>query len=227
MTDTAATTPRDGRVIWSEVRALCVGAAQRLIAWRLRIALGFVAFGVLAFFLVPHDADLVEAVFGAAPDRVPLADFFSTWGDYPTGSLMVVGALLAAGLLLRRPYLRRAGIACFLAASIAGSAALTLRTLVGRPRPRSPLADGIYGPSFDHELHSFPSGHSASSFGTACALLPTLPIVGVPALAFDGGVAWSRIHRKYHHPTDVAGGAALGILFGLALGITARANGRR
>ncbi len=74
---------------------------------------------------------------------------------------------------------------------------------MGRPRPRSDKPDGMYGPSFEYELNSFPSGHTACAYATAFALVPALPLVGIPALAFATGTAWSRIHSYHHHPTDV------------------------
>ncbi len=215
------------RDFFAEVRAILAGAMANLAAWRWRLLGGLVGFALLACFTVPRDATWVESVRAAdAPFWVELADVFSVWGDYPRGPLIVVALLFVAGVLLERPQLRRTAIACFLAASIAGTCAISLRSLVGRPRPRSPLPDGLYGPTLDHTLHSFPSGHSASVFGTACALLPTIPLIGIPGLVFAGGVAWSRLHRNYHHFTDVAGGAGLGVVFGLAFGVAVRRRGK-
>jgi len=214
-------------VFLTEVRGICVDAFVNLRAWRWRLLWGLVGFLAAATLTVPRDAAWVDAVRSAnAPFWVELADVCSVWGDYPRGPLIVVAVLFVLGVILRRPHLRRSAIACFLAASIAGTCAVSLRSLVGRPRPRSSLPDGLYGPSLDHTLHSFPSGHSASAFGTACALLPTVPLLGVPALLFAGGVAWSRMHRNYHHLTDVAGGAGLGVVFGLAFGVAVRRRGK-
>lgn len=211
----------------ADVMAICRDALALLKTWRWRILAGVVAFGLMALFTVPRDAAWVEAVRAHdSPFLVELADFFSVWGDYPRGPLLTVALLLVAGIAFRKPQLRRTAIACFLAASVAGTCAVSLRSLVGRPRPRSTLPDGLYGPTLDHTLHSFPSGHTASAFGTACALLPTLPVVGVPALIFAGGVAWSRLHRNYHHFTDVAGAAGLGTVFGLACGVAVRRRGK-
>ncbi|MEZ0310811.1 MAG: phosphatase PAP2 family protein [Myxococcota bacterium] len=215
------------RDFFAEVRAICAAALANLVAWRWRLLAGLAVFAVLACFTVPRDAAWVESVRAAdAPFWVDLADLFSVWGDYPRGPLIGVALLFATGVAFKRPQLRRVAIACFLAASLAGVCALSLRSLVGRPRPRSPLPDGLYGPTLDHTLHSFPSGHTASAFGTACALLPTIPVIGIPGLVFAGGVAWSRMHRNYHHLTDVAGGAGLGVVFGLAFGVAVRRRGK-
>lgn len=215
------------RGFFAEVWAICRDALALLVAWRWRLLAGLAAFALAAVFTVPRDAAWVESVRAHdTPFLVDLAEAFSFWGDYPRGPLIVIALLFVAGVALRKPYLRRTAIACFLAASIAGTCAVSLRSLVGRPRPRSPLPDGLYGPTLDHTLHSFPSGHVASAFGAACSLLPTLPVIGVPGLVFAGGVAWSRLHRNYHHPTDVMGGAGLGTIFGLAFGVAVRRRGK-
>lgn len=215
------------RAFVMELIALCRGAGRNLVAWRWRLLAGLIGFGAMAVVTVPRDAAWVESIRAHdGQGTTDLAELLSTWGDYPRGPLMIVVLLFMIGVVLRRPPVRRAAMACFLAASLAGACAISVRSLVGRPRPRSPLPDGLYGPNLDYRLQSFPSGHSASAFGTACALLPTIPVVGVPALAFAAGVAWSRMHRNHHHFTDVAGGAGLGIVFGLAFGVASRRWGK-
>jgi membrane-associated phospholipid phosphatase len=65
-----------------------------------------------------------------------------------------------------------------------------------------------------HEF-SFPSGHSSVSFATATVVQRHLGWkVGLPAYALAGYVAASRVQMKRHFPSDVAFGAALGIVSG-------------
>jgi membrane-associated phospholipid phosphatase len=62
---------------------------------------------------------------------------------------------------------------------------------------------------------SFPSGHTASAFATATVLQRNLGWkVGVPAYAVAAYVGASRIQDKRHYLSDVAFGAALGIVAG-------------
>lgn len=73
---------------------------------------------------------------------------------------------------------------------------------VGRTRP-------------DGTSLSFPSGHSASAFATAAVLQRHLGWkAGVPAYGVAAYVAASRIQVKRHYHSDVAFGAAIGIMAG-------------
>jgi membrane-associated phospholipid phosphatase len=73
---------------------------------------------------------------------------------------------------------------------------------VGRTRP-------------DGTSYSFPSGHAATTFATAAVLQRHLGWkVGLPAYGVATYVAASRIHVKRHYLSDVAFGAALGMVAG-------------
>jgi len=77
-----------------------------------------------------------------------------------------------------------------------------VKTATGRTRP-------------DGTQYSFPSGHAAATFATATVLQRNLGWkVGVPAYAVAGYVAASRIQVRRHFLSDVAFGAALGIVAG-------------
>ena len=67
----------------------------------------------------------------------------------------------------------------------------------------------------DGTAFSFPSGHTAASFATATVLQRHLGWkAGVPAYAVASYVAASRIQDKRHFLSDVAFGAAIGIVSG-------------
>jgi membrane-associated phospholipid phosphatase len=62
---------------------------------------------------------------------------------------------------------------------------------------------------------SFPSGHSASAFATAAVLQRHLGWkAGIPAYGVAAYVAASRIQMKRHYLSDVAFGAAIGVIAG-------------
>ena len=67
----------------------------------------------------------------------------------------------------------------------------------------------------DGTQYSFPSGHTATSFATATVLQRHYGWkAGIPAYAVATYVAASRIHEKRHFLSDVAMGAAIGIVAG-------------
>lgn len=99
------------------------------------------------------------------------------------------------------------------------------KTVVGRPRPHlGPLLTSAGG-------GSFPSGHtagSAATYGTVALLVavflrrrPARWLV-MGAVVLVAAVGASRVLLGVHYPTDVLGGAALGVLWiGAALAVTA------
>jgi undecaprenyl-diphosphatase len=60
---------------------------------------------------------------------------------------------------------------------------------------------------------SFPSGHAATAF-MAATLLSEGTRAGPAYFGLAGLVAYSRVHVRMHHPADVLGGAALGLVLG-------------
>ena len=125
------------------------------------------------------------------------------------GEVWIVFAALL--LLIRRAY----GL------SAAGALALDLiacnmilKPLIGRIRPFAfrPELPLLVSPPGDA---SFPSGHTAASFASAFALyFGGDRHLWKPALALAALIAFSRLYLYVHYPTDVLGGAVLGILCG-------------
>jgi membrane-associated phospholipid phosphatase len=73
--------------------------------------------------------------------------------------------------------------------------------------------------------YSFPSGHTTVSFATATVLQQHYGWkVGIPAYAVASYVAASRVEQKRHYLSDVAFGAALGIVAGRTVTV---GHGRR
>ncbi len=113
----------------------------------------------------------------------------------------------------------RPGTAVRLAAVLGVESAVTnvaLKSLFGRIRPAldpaltGPLPWGLRRPV----TSAFPSGHATAGFTTAVFLSRADP--GPPWYLIAGLVAGSRVYVRLHHTSDVVGGAALGLAFGLA-----------
>ena len=133
------------------------------------------------------------------------------FGDWPW--LMLAGAIGAAFAwkLKSREWMRIVA-AAMIASTLAGLLANTSRVTTGRTRPReSPaIPQGFYGPWREGRLtigdppfNSFPSGHTATAFGFAGAILFARPWLGVGAMAVACLIAWSSIMVGAHHLSDV------------------------
>ena len=125
----------------------------------------------------------------------------------------VAGALAAGG----GRFGRRAAMRGLLSAGVASALANGPAKLITRRRrpPAARLARWIPGLPVTATT-SFPSSHPATAFAFATGAAQELPVVAVPALALAGLVGYSRVHTGVHYPSDVVGGAALGVGAGLA-----------
>ena len=208
---------------WADGKALGRYALEEAIdrpkAWLARLLLSLGA----ALALWPCEMSLLRAIQEPRSETlVHLARHISQWGDWYPGTLLVCGSLALIGLGYRPPVFRRAAIACLMAASLAGLVADVFKFGLGRARPNSGLIDGCYGPRLGSRYHGFPSGHTASAFGTAVSVSRLFPEAALPAVALAASVGWSRMYLNYHRPTDVLVGAALGTGFGWIFGAAAR-----
>ena len=88
---------------------------------------------------------------------------------------------------------------------------LLLKNLVGRIRPYdacSTLLPLVAKPTD----YSFPSGHTGSSFASACVLYHHLPKkAGIPMLVLAVLISLSRLYVGVHYPSDVLAGILTGI----------------
>jgi len=146
--------------------------------------------------------------------RTSMWTTISAWGTFIANTLgiVVVAAIVSVVLVVRRIGRMAALLACGLMVELI--AFLTTTYTVGRPRPAVPHLGST--PS----TNSFPSGHAAATFvlyvgiallvhqRTRNVLARTLALI--VAATFPLWVAFSRVYRGQHHPTDVLAGLALG-----------------
>ena len=131
------------------------------------------------------------------------------------GNAGIIWIVLAVVLLIL-PKTRKTGI--IVAAALLMDLVLCnliLKNLVARVRPydvNTAIAILIKKP-LDF---SFPSGHTAASFAAMTALfLAKMKNAWIAALVLAVLIAFSRLYFYVHYPTDVLGGAVVGILSGI------------
>jgi membrane-associated phospholipid phosphatase len=148
----------------------------------------------------PEDARITRSVSGARVLREPL-EAGATIGGTP----LQLGAAITAYAIGRgadKPRVALLGADLIRAQVIAEGLTFAIKQTVRRSRPE--------GSGF-----SFSSGHTAVSFASATVLQRHLGWkAGVPAYAIATYVAASRVQTKKHYFSDVAFGAAVGIIAG-------------
>jgi membrane-associated phospholipid phosphatase len=149
---------------------------------------------------------------------VPWMAFASDTGDWigQGWRLTTVSLLLLVGAwAFEKPTVKIVAIQSLIAHGIAALLANGLKHLIGRPRPKFVHSgDWQMTLSWASGMDSFPSGHSTASFAIATVLAKQFPLFGPLCIAIALFVALSRVLRGSHFPTDVLGGAVIGILSG-------------
>jgi len=92
-----------------------------------------------------------------------------------------------------------------------------LKVSINRTRPGDRYPDLIF-PAGPAHGQSFPSGHTSLAFATATELTIQYKkwYVAVPAFIWASSVGYSRMYLGKHYPSDILGGAMVGVGGGLA-----------
>lgn len=200
--------------------------SERLRTAALVMALGCFCLSLVITFLglSQFDLSIVRYVRSVTIHRpwnqlaIPWMAFASDAGNWiGEGTHLVVFSvgLAGAGWLFSSPAVRQAGIQTLLAHGLAALLVNGLKHLIGRPRPKfTHSGEWHLDPSLISGFDSFPSGHSAASCAVATVLAKRFPAFTPLCIAVVAFVMLSRVLRGSHFPTDVVGGAVVGVLSG-------------
>jgi len=183
--------------------------------------------------IIPQAAGLPRGAPPCAPcdpaalpgiDHAALHTFSASAGT--ASSVLLAGVVAGSGLasLAGATPAQVRGHAVVYANALAWTLAASqwLKVLAHRSRPVLYTADAPAAASDPDSRRSFPSGHAALAFAASTAYvvmagrerLPHRTRNAVVLYAASLGVAALRVSAGHHFPTDVAGGAALGVGIG-------------
>jgi membrane-associated phospholipid phosphatase len=152
--------------------------------------------------MIGHPADL--RISNSLANSQSAKGFFGAGEMMGAATTQLAGAFAtySIGRITGHPKLALIGADLVRAQFVSQTVTQAIKFSVGRTRP-------------DGTSLSFPSGHTASAFATAAVLQRHLGWkAGIPAYAAAGYVAASRIQVKRHYLSDVAFGAAIGMMAG-------------
>ena len=143
---------------------------------------------------------------------------FSIDKVYGSGyTLIGIGGLYGAGLLLNNTGVRRLGLQTIEAVGYAGLITTLLKAVVGRSRPYTDEGKARFRPFNVHAAYtSFPSGHATVSFAVSTVLADNTNNVYLKVLCYAAAfaVAGARIYHNAHWFSDVIAGGLIGHFVG-------------
>jgi membrane-associated phospholipid phosphatase len=174
--------------------------------------IGYLLFLVTGILMVLFTSKTISFIFLNPYHSKPLDLFFIVYTNVGDG-LFSIGIFLLL-LWWRRP---RPGWEIVSAFLLSGIMVQLLKNFFPMPRPKTLLGDAHYAYFINGLTHvgnaSFPSGHTATAFGTAALLSIFTKNKNYSLLYLFAAmlVAYSRIYLGQHFLQDVLGGALIGV----------------
>jgi len=156
------------------------------------------------------DIDLLNSLYSYQTHKFGDPFFKGVSSTTSFVSLAAPISVFSAALIKKDKALRYKSYQMVAGMGLSISLCYLLKYSINRPRPGETYPFII--PKIKETDPSFPSGHTTSAFETATSLSLNFPkwYVIVPAYAWAGTVAYSRMYLGVHYPSDIAGGILLG-----------------
>ncbi len=129
------------------------------------------------------------------------------------GNSGIFWIILCLALMIYKPT-RRLGIYCTAALALEYfCCTVIIKNIVKRGRPYTKI-EGLTPLIKKPGQYSFPSGHASAALAVSYTLLRKAPKkFSIPIFILGLLICFSRLYVAVHYPSDVLGGAVLGILF--------------
>jgi membrane-associated phospholipid phosphatase len=158
---------------------------------------------------------LLELAERRTPAQTGFFMFLSRY--YRVGDIGVPAGLLVGGIISNNKEMRQNALYVASSTALSYGVTMLIKHIVKRPRPFIRNINIV--PVYVAGSTSFPSGHTSSTIATATALSVAYPkwYVIAPSFFWAGATSYSRMYLGVHYPSDVAGGAVLGVGSALSL----------
>jgi acid phosphatase family membrane protein YuiD len=155
------------------------------------------------------DLKILQCINPSQPDAVFWQTTSSSAYWIPAAASL---GTLGTGYLQKNKKLQQNGYELFMSIGISSLLSSGLKVTINRPRPAETHPETIYVNTYSTG-RSFPSGHTTVAFATAATISLQYKkwYITVPAYVWAAAVGYSRMYLGRHYPTDVLGGAAVGI----------------